>query len=87
MNENEAAPKVERLPDFPATIGTLKSRHRLVASTVQMSPGAECDQVGCPWLVTPAPAAMALAFEHAQETGHRVTVDEVTRTSIEVMPS
>lgn len=77
----------ERLPAFPATRGTVKSRHRLVASTVQQSPSAHCAERGCDWEQDPAPYAQATAFEHCQETGHRVTVQEITQTSIEVMPS
>ena len=71
------------LPDLPTMPGTLKSSSRLVASTVQMSPGADCDE--CHFAVVPSPSALSQAIDHAQATGHRVIVDEIKRTAIEVI--
>lgn len=70
-------------PDLPTMPGTLKSSRRLALSTVQMSPLADC--MSCEWATTATPSAMAQAIDHAQETGHSVLVDEITRTAVDVI--
>lgn len=80
----ERAPEPQ-LPPYPDLPGHLRSRKRLSLATVQMSPGAECETTGCPWQCERSPSAMTQAIDHAQETGHVVFVDEITRTAIEVL--
>lgn len=83
VEENKVAGP--RLPEWPELEGSIKASRRIVASTVEMSPGAECANTACSWSRSRAPSTMAAAYEHVQSTGHMVIVDEITRTSIEAL--
>jgi hypothetical protein len=58
-------------------------RRQILTTSVELSPSATCQENGCSWpAVVEKPHALSSAMDHAQDTGHAVTVDTVNRAVV-----
>lgn len=57
---------------------TPKKHDRVISTSVELNPNAICQDSKCPFMVESA-SAETQAYDHAQDTGHSVTVDHVRR--------
>jgi hypothetical protein len=71
------------MPKADGPVMLTPKRRQVLTTSAELSPSATCRETGCTWpAVIEKPHALASAMDHAQDTGHAVTVDTVNRAVV-----